>query len=132
MSSALDDLREAAKVLRERAEAATPGPWRTEHHSEPDRDLEHYLILGVTNRHQVTPIPLRTMTEDAGFYSQAEADVTYGATMHPGVGLALADWLDAVAVRWIDNATVKYYPARATFQQHALTVARLILGRADG
>ena len=66
-----DRLREAAKVLRERAEAA--------------------------NRVQPITLPrLRDMTEPGHFHhTLLQVEVEYVQTMHPGVGLALADWLDA-------------------------------------
>ena len=75
--SAAETLREAAKVLRGRAEAATPGPWAVR-----AGNVEHYFpYLG---GYGVIASPL-------------ESDATLIATMHPGVALALADWLDAEA-----------------------------------
>ena len=75
-----DRLREAARVLRERAEATTWAP-----------ECGGWWLPFVRSAFPV-----------------AEADVTvaeardggtaaYIATMHPGVGLALADWLDNAA-----------------------------------
>ncbi|SCD61665.1 hypothetical protein [Streptomyces sp. PpalLS-921] len=65
----------------------------------------------------------------------------YAAAMDPGVGLALADWLDAAAVAhdatvtgatgvWTDPADTAERDAWVTRQtdQHALVVARRILG----
>ena len=75
-----DRLRQAARVLRERAEAATPGPWLTH-----DEDGDPYIAPPATGALLITAHPLEV----------ARANAAYIATMHPGVGLALADWLEA-------------------------------------
>jgi hypothetical protein len=43
-------------------------------------------------------IPFRTKTEDAGYHSQAEADIDYGVLMHPPVAVALADLLTCISM----------------------------------
>jgi len=72
-----DRLREAARVLRERAETVI-----ARRDDNPGRAIDifvHYYECRST-------------------YSDALArDAAYIATMHPGVGLALADWLDYAA-----------------------------------
>lgn len=90
-------LRRAAAKLREMAGAATGGPWLVDSHTHGDDDWVMWNVLGPTDADGVTPIPLQTRTEDAGYFSQAEADVTYAALMHPPVALALADLLDETA-----------------------------------
>ena len=80
-------LRQAATILRERANKATPGPWRvTAEGSEGSRiapdcsdKRERSRFIGIMNG--------RIQPEDGW-------NATYSATMHPAVGLALADWLD--------------------------------------
>ena len=104
-------LREAARVLRERAEVSSTGPWaweRTEKTTtvyEPDEDaaiFEDEL----------------TLPEDAALI----------ATMHPGVALALADWLAAEADFW----TVDYEGADGEdVLRSALAVSDLILASAS-
>ena len=86
-------LGEAARVLRERAEAATPGPWTVVPGAS---NVWHFpeegtptLVVGGTGAARVQ----RRSTE------ARLSDAAYIATVHPGVGLALADWLDAVALR---------------------------------
>lgn len=108
-------LREAARVLRERAEATTwvpeCGGWWL-----PFAEIEGY---------------------EPGHYPVAEADstvaeattggtATYIATMHPGVGLALAHWLDDLASRAARGFALDDDPD----MQEAVTVADLILGGA--
>src|ERR1700761_1298240 len=81
--SMTDRLRKAAQVLRERAEKATPGPW-----------TEGKIIYGQV----IAPDP----DDDRGLLvsdSPESRDAQWIATIHPGVGLALADWLHAVADR---------------------------------
>ena len=64
-----------------------------------------------------------------------DAQLLWIALMHPGVGLALADWLeleaDLLEALPADNAeALKTVPARLVLQscRHALAVARQILG----
>ena len=82
----VDRLREAAKVLRDNATAAAhgaPGPWRTWITSD-----RKWTIVDSNSHGSLAPA--RCVDDDVAHYI---------ATMHPGVGLALADWLDAEAKR---------------------------------
>jgi hypothetical protein len=74
-----EELRQAAKLMRERAEAATEGPWRAKRH----RDRRSY-VSSCSGACWDVAYPL---TEDA----------RHIAGMHPGVALAVADWLDRLA-----------------------------------
>ncbi|MEN3123244.1 hypothetical protein [Janibacter sp. LM] len=75
-------LRQAATVLRERAEAATPGPWKADRRG------------GVTGRFEGMTEVISESTD------QVHAD--YIATMHPGVALVVAESLDNTAA-WLDE-----------------------------
>lgn len=94
-----DRLREAARVLRERAEACDlwqgdddHGSWADEYRSDGGNGTDAALIR----------------------------------TMHPGVALALADWLDACGDFMAD------YPAyRHDGEDYAARVADLIVGSAS-
>lgn len=101
-------LREAAAVLRELADDADDGwPWKSEG-SFVDTDPE------------------------CGFNAGTSRLSAYIATMHPGVGLALADWLEAVAVRCDLGRDPKDGGARNhgwRGSREASKVARAILGR---
>ena len=121
-------LREAEKVLRERAEAATPGPWEAYARYSPLCGA----IFGVHNLvDDLTDVDVVESQEVTA------VDAAYIATMHPGVGLALADWLEAIGAYW---ALVEESgePARdadgweVSFDEmldsHALRLADLILG----
>jgi hypothetical protein len=103
-------LRQAATILRERAEAATPSERWVRNHFVPDSGSLHierskYIFSAVGGN---------------------AADRDYIATMHPGVGLSLADWLDAEATYAIECMTLSCDcpTTRAT------AVARLIVGDA--
>ena len=102
-----DRLRQAARVLRERAEAATPGPWLTH-----DEDGDPYIAPPATGALLITAHPLEV----------ARANAAYIATMHPGVGLALADWLEAQA-----DLSERGYTQDPRYLA-ALALADLILG----
>ena len=100
-----DRLREAARVLRERAEAATPGPWRS--------------VQGASGDLWWVELP---NTADVALDLHGE-NATYIATMHPGVGLALADWLDDIAA--LDGPSPHIPSERGAFR-----IADIILGSA--
>jgi hypothetical protein len=92
-----DTLRRAAETLRDKANAATPGPWR-EGRDPTGRNTYAALVAD-------SPHPDRTNPDKGGWgydegyggcligESLMAADRRYIATMHPGVALALADWL---------------------------------------
>lgn len=94
--SAAGRLREAAALLRKRAEAATPGPWQRSTHYG-------YKIVGPLPRHatvgHVDPLSSASRPDrlSAVIESTNGSNGDYIALMHPGVTLALADWLDAEA-----------------------------------
>ena len=126
-------LRKAATILRERAEAATPGPWRVcAEGSEGSRiapdcadKRERSRFIGVLNG--------RVQPEDG-------RNAAYIATMHPGAGLALADWLEDEVHRAkyredqqadMNLSRVRDEPFPAYYDRStklALEVARLIVG----
>lgn len=109
-----DRLRAAAKTLRQRAEAATSGPWKYPHRNYPGVVMSRKGCLwvpGSKDRHD-------------GGHLNDEADGHYIATMGPDMGLALADWLDDVAEGY-DIAQYGYWAV------HALRHADLILGGDD-
>lgn len=131
--SPADTIRSAVAVLREQAQAArkaSPDPW------------------AVTDEHVVRCSDGMIVADRSGTDHPAErADLPYIATMHPGVGLVLADWLDSVAKRHIPQVAVRYFPDLKEYEvcercdlledeqrwpcpdiEHALAVARAIVG----
>lgn len=121
------ELREAARLMRERAQAATKGPW------------EHPLDCEVTfghqqqgNRHIATWIA----TTDAGDEdTPAEENAEYIASMHPGVALAVAGWLDDEAAGYeVYDAETQAFRAgdRDGDLDPAVTTARVYLGAGEG
>jgi hypothetical protein len=74
--SSAAELRKAAATLRERALLASQGPWES--------DQRRMTVWADHGDCQV----VRSDVDGP------DADLDYIATMHPGVGLALADWLD--------------------------------------
>jgi hypothetical protein len=118
-----DELHKAAEVLRERATAATEGPWRVcAEGSEGSRiapdsgdKRERTRFIGIMNG--------RVQPEDG-------RNARYAATMHPGVGLALADWLDQCAKGACCDGCMAD-PAADPLREQALRIARLINGSAS-
>jgi hypothetical protein len=104
MSSAADTLRRAAEVLRERAEAATTGPWRD---AWPDPGCAGPVVLDQLEAQVVQE------------WGAREKDAAYIATVDPTVGLLLAHLLDDIADLWGNGTALR--------EQHALDIARAIL-----
>ena len=132
-----DTLRRAAAVLRERAEAATPGPWEGYY---DDSSRPFWGVNTYRTGDQVAMHDLDDCYEER--HGVGGSDAYYIATMHPGVGLALADWLSFVEQRhgpaFLDRdekpscnyvgcyENAEEYPCEDA--QAAIAVARLILG----
>ena len=141
-------LRKAAALMRERAEAATPGRW------EPsDRALTHPGV----GMDVYSDIEGPVVADCCGYQGGAGIeDAEHIASWHPAVALAVADWLEAEATALsameVFEATVvkeSYFRevrgAGITVCQHedgelsiatdtsqaALAVARAYLGSAD-
>ena len=117
MTTPADELRTAATRLRERANAATPGPWSAD--------------SSIPYGHRVGSSDETNWVAWTGEHGEdgSEADARFIAAMHPGVGAALADWLD-IAVMYAE----KWPPDLQTnspFRQGALVVARAINGGAQ-
>lgn len=115
--TAPETLREAAALMRARAEAATPGPWNATH--DP---LGHHVEDGFRSRGRLA----MDLGSDVPV-SNGRADAAHIASWHPAVALAVADWLDIMA----DCAAVlegfDLDPSKT--EVAALAVARAYLGR---
>lgn len=89
-------LRAAAEVLRERANAASQGPWyrdATLVDSDTSRVLTHNVVENLWDVAWVGA----GATEPPEREAQAADNADYIALMHPGVALAVADWLEGEA-----------------------------------
>ena len=111
-------IRRAAALMRERAEAATPGPW-----------------LGVTGMFKDGEWPCvitaKGDPKDAETWlmgtgnggANREADATHAGSWHPLVALAVARWLESLdGIEWKESG-----PATEELT-HALKIARAYLG----
>jgi hypothetical protein len=110
-----EELRFAAKLLRERADAATPGPWQ-----HMCLGSEGCLVLRATGTLRERGPHGRVARFGQKEWQADHADAEYVATMHPGVARALADWLDR-------TVTDDEYGEVTGFDE-ALAVARACLG----
>jgi len=111
-----DELRAAAEKLRALAAAATPLPWR-----KHDAAYPHLVIQAPVD----VPASECTGMISTNLTPNEDGDAAYIAAMHPGVGAALADWLDrmADATEAVNDWTLG---AVATLNLEALAVARAI------
>lgn len=117
-----DQLRAAVTLLREAASTATPGPWRT-HDTWIDAGGHTATVL--TDRESINDTDLvawvPTMSNTPWDETRnAWRDAGWMALMHPGVGLALAVWLEWQAAALADG--------HIAIPDAALTVAREVLG----
>jgi len=122
-------LREAAALMRSRAEAATPGPW----HGHDDGWGGWTLAKPNAPFHELNV--LKCGSDD---WPPTAPDAEHIASWHPAVALAVADWLDEVAQAWglVEESEEGAYdwdgfPIRfeETTDAGALAVARAFLGR---
>lgn len=122
--SATEELRLAAKMLRERADAATPGPWQ---HmclgSEGCQVLRASGTVRERGRGRVARFGLKDWQAD-------HADAEYVASMPPTVALAIADWLDECS-RDVEGTTRRSQCCEPRSVVAALNVARACLGTSD-
>ncbi|MFJ3597928.1 hypothetical protein ACIPRU_15595 [Streptomyces sp. NPDC090126] len=115
-----DQLRAAAEKLRAASGNATEGGWAIW------RDLDHqgYITVGDAAG-VITPPALESSGEcNPVAHVYVEEDAEHIALMHPGVGLALATWLESAAERLGDAEA----SLAALLDPSALAVARQLLG----
>jgi len=93
-----DVLREAARLMRERAEGATPGPWVVHDGTQWEASVRA-LSTGMTpGWRRIAQV------------NRLNPDAEHIASWQPAVALAVADWLDGVA-EFVEKAS--YLPADA-------------------
>lgn len=129
-TSPADELRAAADKIRKLAESATPGPWRSH-----DTHLGQYghtatVLSGERNATELRAW-LPTMSQEPWDETRnVWADAAFIAAMHPGVGTALATWLDETATEVFAAEGTEYalHPNGGVFTswEAALAVARQI------
>lgn len=102
--------------MRERAEAATPGPWEARHGG--------YSWIALYDDEDSIPEGESLPSFEPGG-SATPADAEHIASWHPAVALAVADWLDAAA----DHADAT--GGHCVCDDAALAVANVFLGSAS-
>lgn len=113
-------LRRAARLIRKLASEATPGPWERpldvrnkdivgaalpddeEPRSWADGIIPDYMTRGYLGRYRgqrerVSVVHCATDSLGTHLRKRNGRDLEYVAAMHPGVGLAVAAWLDSAA-----------------------------------
>jgi hypothetical protein len=129
-----DELRSAARLLRERAAAATAGPWTydpTKAWHLPGLHFDEEFIGSRSSGQRTVCVAATGPASDP----QSMADAAWIATMHPLVGEVLATWLEREAEIWDALETAKVELAPTGFKlswgisthTEALAVARTLL-----
>jgi hypothetical protein len=103
-------LREAAALMRTRAETASGGPWSAD--EDDTSAFNEWAIWSPSAGHDFALV-------------ETGHDAEHIASWHPAVALAVADWLDEV------HADLSTYNATTTRAKHAFAVARAYLGTAS-
>lgn len=122
-----DLIRRAAALMRQRAEAATDGPWRAH-----DTYLSHggytaTVLSGEGNGTELRAWLPTFSNETSMTVRNVYPDAEHIASWHPLVGLAVADWLDS----WED---FEFEPDSSYAEDHraAVKVARVYLAEVSG
>jgi hypothetical protein len=127
VSVTVELLREAAKTMRERAEAATPGPWGVGNGNNVVRGVEQTGVGSYTCIQAVAEIDddRCDWDRDEAVEVDPEDDAEHiAAFASPAVALAVAEWLE------LEARMVELRGNSAEGQTlHALRVAREYLGR---
>lgn len=118
MNADVDLLREAAKTMRERAEAAEPGPWSV--HETHGRDIADEAWSLIRVQAAGADVAECAFDEIGASYPALE-NAEHIASWHPAVALAVADLLHVLS--WMPSF------ADPTDLAVAVKLARAYLGR---
>ena len=113
-----DVLRRAAALMRERAQAATPGPWEVAPASEP-----YFRQPSVLAREQ--GINEEWVAECKSERNHGREDAAHIASWSPAVALVVADWLDLIARELESGALYDLPTAPECEAAHAVATAYL-------
>lgn len=123
-----EELREAARLMRERAGKATPGVW--EPWSGATAGGGEYISAKSASGkfHYTFGISPGLLGEEG--WRVAERDAQHIASWHPAVALAVADWLDYCAGRRdrTSDARIRLDEEEQAWYLPALAIARAYLG----
>lgn len=121
-----DTLRAAARLMRQRADAATPGAWVAADSDDVETAWLDYdrPPSPFERATQYRPAPRQVAADHEMGGACARADAEHIASWHPGVALAVATWLDLAASHPLGLGTVC-----DSYVVDALTVARAYLGK---
>lgn len=117
-----DTIRRAARLMRERANAATPGPWGAYRYIYGD--IAASRIISHAKGRVIVAGGAEDPFGGGGVYAHEDAD--HIASWHPTVVRVVADWLDM----WAHSAPWNFlHPINDA--AYALDVARTYLGETD-
>jgi hypothetical protein len=124
-ASPAEELREAARLMRERARAATPGRW---HAKCSDGAYQDWYVVSSLGLGQVTT-GLHDDGGDIVLVERDRADAEHIASWSPPVALAVADWLDDYA-GWLEEQKYTMADLASHGSDPGIAVARACLGAA--
>ena len=109
----------AATLMRERAEAASRGPWKSWQEGRDHRGGDSMIATGDSHPGSGDLY----VQVGSGYHAKWEADQDYIAGMHPFVALAVAGWLESLSgIEWSEHHSY------SDELMHALKTARAYLG----
>ena len=121
-------IRRAAALMRERALAATPSPWRN--HDGYVRDGGYVATVLAGEGNETRPVAwIPSFSNQPGDLDrQAWPDAIYIAAMHPSVAVLIADMWDEIANVTAFEERVSGMTSLSSIAARALTAARAWLG----
>ncbi|MCL2611967.1 MAG: hypothetical protein FWD95_01905 [Nocardioidaceae bacterium] len=123
--SAAETLRQAAALIRSRAKAATPGPWRFTDSEAVNDVWAGGMVVVSDDADPIANVQDEWYENDPGEPAPVN-DAEHIASWNPVVALAVADLLDAVALVADHYPPLQIRPDSAA--SRALVLARAYLG----
>lgn len=120
-------LHQAATLMRERAEAASPGPWHVCDSPEWHEDALPDQVICAEEHLAVATLADEWYEDQDGEPASAD-DARHIASWHPAVALAVADWLDATAAENDSTDALEFLNFVGPDALAAVKVARAYLG----
>jgi hypothetical protein len=120
----------AASAMRERAQAASEGPWKSWQEGRDHRGGDSMIATGDSHPGSGDIC----VNVGKGYHAKWEADQDYIAGMHPLVALAVAGWLEAEGKRAAEIDGHEGEPVYALMlagYRHPVAVARAFLGEPE-
>ena len=124
-------IRRAAALMRERAQAATRGPWRNHDGYVRDGGYVATVLAGEGNKTRPVAWIPSFSNQPGDLDRQAWPDAIYIAAMQPGVALLIADMWDEIANVAAFEERVSGMTSLNSIAARALAAASELLGETE-